>query len=369
MFSSRVQNLNPYVPGEQPNDKDYIKLNANENPYAPPTKILVAISDFIQNQAIALGKYPDPDSEQLRIAIATMLSESNGLLFNAPNQKITINPDMIFCGNGSDEVLSFIFYAFFNQNIPIITPELSYSFYPVYAQYHGLKLKKIALKNNYELDIPAMIKASTQDTAPLIFANPNPPFGTLADIRLILETVPRNIIVVIDEAYADFSGKTALGLLKDYDNLVIVRTFSKSMSFAGMRLGYCVANPSLIKGLITVKNSVNHFPVNVLTQKGGIAACNFWKEYSPLVQNICETRDLFSKKLLADQWKVLSSFANFAMVKNIKLSGFSVYEALKQQGFLVRYFENPQTKDFVRISIGTREQMIKLAECMNTLGG
>ncbi len=365
MFSKRLNTLNPYIPGEQP-EGSFIKINANENPYAPPKYMLEKLSEYILQNGMDFALYPDPESVSLRKAIAAMLNESGGFLQSKEKLEFAISEDMIFCGNGSDEVLSFIFYTFFDSDKELVLPELTYSFYPVYADYYDIPLKKIALKNDWALDTEAML--TVENSGGMIFANPNAPTGialSVLDIESMLESFPKEKVLVVDEAYVDFSTETTLPLLQKYKNLVIVRTFSKSFSFAGMRLGFCIAHPELIDAIMKVKNSFNHFPVDAFTQKFGTLVCENWKEYADTAKTIAFDRDMFTKVLRKNGWEVIPSATNFVMAKhNAGLDGLAVYEVLKKHSFLVRYFDNPKTSDWVRITIGKTQDMITLAKIM-----
>ncbi len=375
MYAKRLQQLKPYVPGEQPKDRVYIKLNANENAYPPPAAVTKAMADFVTSHPEKLALYADPDANNLRQAVADMLNKTGGVFCNAEEAagKIAspITPDMIFCGNGSDEVLSFVFYAFFDDDAPVITPEHSYSFYPVYAGYYGITLEKIALNNDWTLDTKAMMAAAhSKNAAGMIFANPNAPTGralTVAEIKAMLAEFPKDKVFVVDEAYADFGKESAISLLSEYPNLLVIRTFSKSLSFAGMRLGFCVGNPDLIKAVITVKNSFNHFPVDAVCQAAGEAACRETGYYCEKARAIAATRDEFSARLASAGYRVVPSSTNFIMVEHPKLSGSDVYAAVKKAGILIRHFATPGVENYVRITIGTPEQMNQLADVMTAL--
>ena len=376
MFSRRLKNLSPYVPGEQLTDRDYIKLNANENPYPPCPDVLNDAVSFLREHGERTALYPDPESVGLRRAIASMLNESGGVLNKAQPLPFSLTEDMIFCGNGSDEALSFVFYAFFDSDKPLLAPEYTYSFYPVYAGYYGIPLQRFALKDDWSIDADAVLALFERPCGGFICANPNAPTGialSIEQIEKILRAADGRFAVVIDEAYADFSEATALPLLQTYKNLIIVRTFSKSFAFAGMRLGFCVAHPDAIDALKKTKNSFNHFPVDALTQCAASSVCKNWRYYADTCSRICSERDAFSRILQKAGWTVLPSQTNFVMVKKgrlegkARLSGAQVYEALKAQGFLVRHFAGKATDDFVRITIGTQEQMRSLAAVMTKL--
>ncbi len=355
MLSGRFHALNPYVPAEQPAG-EYVKLNANENPYPPSPAVEKALREF---SADTLRLYPDPDSLELRGYIAAMLGGN-------------VTPDMVFAGNGSDEVLSLVFYTFFDPALPVVFPEFTYSFYPVYAGFYGNPSKIIPLKDDYSIDSAALAVAKGSG---LIFPNPNAPTGILmglSELRLLLEEHSHqnpSRAVVIDEAYIDFGGKTAIPLIEEFPNLIIIRTFSKSFSFAGLRLGFAVSSPENIKALETAKNSFNHFPVDRIAQRLGIAACSDAAYYRRICAEIAATRDEFADGLRVAGWEVLPSKANFVFVKKPGMKGRQVYEALRREGFLVRVFSgsNSILEDFARITIGTPQNMRDVLICLKAL--
>ena len=363
MIAQRVQNLKPYQPGEQPKDREYIKLNANENPYPPAPAVVEAVCRHAQEASQTLALYADPDSNQLRAAIAAHLNQTGGVLANCRPLSQSISADMVFCGNGSDEVLSFVFYAFFDSSSPLIQPEHTYSFYPVYAGYYDIPLKKIPLNQDFSLDVEAMIHAAVENDSSLILANPNAPSSlalSLQQLRDLLSRLPKNRVHVVDEAYADFGSESALCLLAEFPNLVVVRTFSKSLSLAGMRLGYAVASPELIQVLHRVKDSFNHFPVDVLAQKAGVAACQSTSYYEDCTKKIVEQRDDFIGFLRNLGWQVLDSSTNFIFTTKPGVSGRQVYQTLKEAGILVRRFDTPGIEEYLRITVGTAQQMAQL---------
>lgn len=362
MISKRVLNLNPYVPGEQPKDRTYIKINANENPYPPSKKVFSSIKEVLKKNKKALAVYPDPESFALKNALAKMLSKTKGFLNARSNSpQVEISPEMIFCGNGSDEVLSFVFYAFFNSDSPLVLPEHTYSFYPVYASYYAIELEKIPLKEDFRLDSKKMVEvAKTQNASGMIFANPNAPTSlalSTEEIREMLLNYPKDKVFVVDEAYVDFANETALPLLNEFPNLVIIRTFSKSFSFAGMRMGYAIANPPLIEALARVKNSFNHFPVDALTQVAGIASSEDFSYYQKNTSRIIKTREKCLLQMQNLGWTCLPSKTNFILAKKEGYDGKVLYEKIKEQGFLVRHFDTALIKNYVRISIGSEKEM------------
>lgn len=382
MISNRMKNLHPYVPGEQPKDRVYIKLNANENPYAPSTKVQDAVVDFVKNNPMKLALYPDPDSLELHAAIAEMLNKTGGVLCNAvvdgedvkPSEKdkipFTVTPEMVYSGNGSDEVLSFVFYAFFDSGKKLVLPEFTYSFYPVYAGFYNIETDVVPMKKDWFLDTNEMLNRASKNGSGLIFANPNAPSGiglSRAEIREMLLKADKDEIFVVDEAYCDFGGESCIPLLEEFKNLLIVRTFSKSLCGAGMRLGYIVANPELINYVTTVKNSLNHFPIDAVAQIAGVAACKNPAYYCECAKKVAEERETFQNFLSEKGWEYIPSKTNFVLVRNPKVSGEQVYQKIKKEGILVRHFSTKGIEDYVRITIGTKEQMDALKKAMEAI--
>ena len=382
MISNRMKNLHPYVPGEQPKDRVYIKLNANENPYAPSTKVQDAVVDFVKNNPMKLALYPDPDSLELHAAIAEMLNKTGGVLCNAvvdgedvkPSEKdkipFTVTPEMVYSGNGSDEVLSFVFYAFFDSGKKLVLPEFTYSFYPVYAGFYNIETDVVPMKKDWSLDTNEMLNRASKNGSGLIFANPNAPSGiglSRAEIREMLLKADKDEIFVVDEAYCDFGGESCIPLLEEFKNLLIVRTFSKSLCGAGMRLGYIVANPELINYVTTVKNSLNHFPIDAVAQIAGVAACRNPAYYCECAKKVAEERETFQNFLSEKGWEYIPSRTNFVLVRNPKVSGEQVYQKIKKEGILVRHFSTKGIEDYVRITIGTKEQMDALKKAMEAI--
>lgn len=378
MLAKRLENLHPYVPGEQPKDRIYIKLNANENPYPPAPQVIQAVKDVLSSNPEKMGLYPDPDSNELRKEIAAMLNRTGGVFCRtntengkcSPSEKdripFEITPDMIFCGNGSDEVLSFVFYTFFDSDRPLILPQFTYSFYPVYCGYYNIPMQTIPLKNDWTLDKEKMIFEAVKNDSSIIFANPNAPTGisvSREEVRQMIKKAPKDRVFVVDEAYCDFGGESCLPLLAEFKNLVIVRTFSKSLSFAGMRLGYIVANPELVDAVFTVKNSFNHFPTDFLAQTAGIASCKNDAYYSECSRLVVSERESLISFLKERNWFVIPSSTNFIFACKKDRDGHDIYEQVKKNGILIRHFSTPGIENFVRITIGTKEQndMLKKA--------
>lgn len=375
MISTRMKNLHPYVPGEQPKDRVYIKLNANENPFPPSVHVQESVINFVKNNPQSLSVYPDPESTILRQSISSMINSTAGVLCKCDtsdkfskcheNNKLPfeVTPEMIFVGNGSDEILSFVFYSFFDSKEKLVLPEFTYSFYPVYAGFYNIELNKIPLNSNWTLNTEKMLDEAVKNNSSIIFANPNAPTGIALSkdaIREMLLKAPKDKVFVVDEAYADFSDESCISLLAEFNNLLIVRTFSKSICGAGMRIGYIVANPELINNLTTAKNSFNHFPIDAINQVSGKAACEDINYYVECSKKIVEQRESMYEFLIQRGWNVIPSKTNFIFAEHPNLNGETVYQKIKSDGILVRHFNTPGIENFVRISIGTKAQMDKL---------
>ena len=382
MISERMKNLHPYVPGEQPKDRVYIKLNANENPYPPAPEVIKATGAFVKKNPMKLALYPDPDSLSLRASIADMLNKTGGVLCRAsvsgkkcePAQEdkipFVVTPDMIYAGNGSDEVLSFVFYAFFDSANRLVLPEFTYSFYPVYAGFYNIPTDVIPLNADWTLDTAEMLSRAKANGSGIIFANPNAPTGrglSRDEVRAMIKSADSEKVFVVDEAYCDFGGESCIPLLSEFRNLVIVRTFSKSLCSAGMRLGYIVANPELVNTVTTVKNSLNHFPVDAVAQAAGKAACENPWYYAECARKVACERDDFIRFLSENGWNVIPSQTNFVFAQKPGMGGEEVYQRIKQEGILVRHFSTKGIEDYVRITIGTKKQMNELKRVIGRL--
>ena len=337
MLSQKLIDLKPYTPGEQPQDKKYIKLNTNENPYPPSPKVKKAIARF---NAKNLKLYPDPDSKKLKQAIANYYNK---------------NIENVFVGNGSDEILALAFYAFFdNANGKLLYPYPSYSFYPVYCNFFTLEKEEFQTNEDFSINVDKIL--AYENVSGLIFPNPNAPTGKgLAMEKLIhlLDNFPKNRVVIIDEAYVDFSDLGADKLIEKYSNLLVIKTFSKSRSLAGMRLGYALGNPKLIQALDTAKNSFNSYPIDRLAEVVGIAAIEDKKYFDKTIAKICKTRAHLYSWLKENNWEVLESSANFVFARKPGINGMEIYQKLKDEGILVRHFNMDRISDYVRITIGT----------------
>jgi histidinol-phosphate aminotransferase len=349
MFSERLKILKAYVPGEQPQDRKYIKLNTNESPYPPSPLVNDALREFDFKR---LRLYPDPRAQRLREKIAEVYG---------------VETEKVFVANGSDEALSFCFYAFFDAaHGKLLFPEFTYSFYPVYCNFYGIPYEKVPLGEGYVVNVETFLRT---DSCGVIFANPNAPTGIslpLDRIGSFLGRYPQEKAVVVDEAYVDFGAESALGLLNEHRNLVVIRTFSKSMSLAGLRLGFVIAHESLIEALFRVKDSFNSYPVDTLAQIMGEIALSDESYYRAMREKIVFTRERLSQRLQEMGWLVLPSKANFVFAAKKGITGLHAYQALKQKGILVRHFDIKGIEDFVRITIGTDEDMETLVTAIKS---
>lgn len=355
LWSNHVRNLTPYVPGEQPKQDNLCKLNTNENPFPPSPQVAHAIAKVLINQADSLKRYPSPESDELRATLA---------------QTYHLEPHQIFVGNGSDEVLAHVFACFFVKDHPVLTPDVGYSFYPVYADTFGVDLTKIPLQPDFSLDV----NDYRRPCAGIILANPNAPTGillSLVAIEQLLKEHP-NAVIVIDEAYIDFAEKrnaSAVSLIHRYDNLIVIQTFSKSRALAGLRVGMAFANHSLIEALNRYKNSFNSYPLDRLAQAGAVASLQDNAYFERCRQQVIALRQALVKDLQALGFMVLPSQANFVFAKPPHSMGDTqhVFEKLREQGVFVRHFNQPKIRDFLRISIGTHEQNQRLIGCLTAL--
>lgn len=335
-LAKRLSSIEPYTPGEQPQGRSFIKLNTNESPYPPAPAVCAALNS---EEAARLRLYSDPDLRELTAALA----EYHGVL-----------PSQVFCSNGSDEALTFAFLAWGSQD-GVAFPDISYGFYPVFAQYYGIDALPIALKPDFTLDPKDYMGLGRM----VVFANPNAPTGFaigVDEIRKIACSNPDHVVLV-DEAYVDFGAESALRLLDECENLVVVRTFSKSRQMAGARLGYAIASPQLIEDLNRLKFSFNPYNVNRLTSLAGTLSVREDAWFCECRQKIINTRAATTKGLRQLGFEVLESLANFVFARTPQLSGEEYCAKLRQNGILVRHFTNPRIADYVRITIGTDEEM------------
>jgi histidinol-phosphate aminotransferase len=359
LWSSKARNLSPYVPGEQPQHDNLCKLNTNENPFPPSPKVGEAIAQVLMQQAQELRLYPAPESNDLRAALA----QSYGLDIN-----------QVFVGNGSDEVLALVFASFFLKERPLLSPDIGYSFYPVYAQTFGVDLIKIPLEEDFSIDPDAY----RQPCSGIIIANPNAPTGlllSLADIRK-LASEHSNAVIVIDEAYIDFANieegnldgqVSAVSLINECDNVIVTQTFSKSRSLAGLRVGMAFGNASLIEALTRMKNSFNSYPLDKLAQAGATASVLDTEYFEQTRQQVIDLRTSLTAELTALGYKVLPSHANFVFARPKDGDASVVADALREQGIIVRHFDKPRIADYLRITIGTAAQNQRLVDALQEL--
>lgn len=341
--------LKEYTPGEQPQDKSYIKLNTNESPFPPSPAVLSAVNS---DEVADLRLYSDPESKELKKAIADCYG---------------VKLENVFVSNGSDEILNFSFMLYGKQNGAIF-PDITYGFYKVFGDLYSIDYEEKPLKENLTVEV-SDYKNTGRFT---VLANPNAPTGIALSLNEIEEIIASNPekIVLIDEAYIDFGGESCYKLIEKYKNLIVCQTFSKSRSMAGARLGFCFADKELIKDLELIKYSTNPYNINRLTQKAGVAAMGENEYYMDNCQKIIEAREYTVKELKALGFEVLPSKANFVFAKHPNLSGNDYYLKLKENGVLVRHFTAERIREFNRITIGSLEQMkIFIEKTKNILGG
>ena len=335
-FSKRHAALTPYTPGEQPRDMQYVKLNTNESPFPPSPAVAAAVA----GQCGSLQLYSDPENTALREKLAQLYG---------------VKPQQVLVANGSDDILNFAFQAFADEDAPLIFPDITYGFYPVFARLHHIPYTCAALREDFSID-PADYRDCGKT---VVIANPNAPTGLclpLEDIEAIVRSNPDRV-VIIDEAYVDFGAESAAALVDRYDNLLVVQTFSKSRSMAGARLGFAMGSAALIADLNTLKYATNPYNVNRMTEAAGIAALEENDYYLENARTIVANREWTAQQLRALGFTVLDSRANFLFARSGRIEGKALYEGLKARGILVRHFDAPRIAPFVRITVGTREQM------------
>ncbi|MBR6331838.1 MAG: histidinol-phosphate transaminase [Dehalococcoidales bacterium] len=340
-FSEKYDELVPYVPGEQPQDRSYVKLNTNESPFPPSS----SVTEAVRLESQKLNLYSDPESLELRKQFASVFG---------------VDKDEVIMVNGSDEVLNFAFMAFADEKSPLAFPDITYGFYPVFAKLNRIPYTEIPVKDDLSIDVNDYIGINKT----VVIANPNAPTGlflSLDSIEKIVASNPNNVVIV-DEAYVDFGGQSAISLIRKYDNLLVIGTFSKSRSMAGARLGFGIANKELIGNLNTIRYSTNPYNVNRMTSAAGIAALRDNDYYMDNCKTIIANRDWTADALKSLGFEVLDSKANFVFARTDKLSGEQLYLKLKENGVLVRHFKLDRIKDYNRITIGTLDQMKTLIE-------
>ena len=341
-FEKYIRRVEPYVPGDQPNFPDMIKLNTNENPYPPSPEVQKALENCTLE---SLRLYPDPTSHKLNKAIA---------------ERYGLNENQVFTGVGSDDVLAMCFLTFFNSSKPMLFPDITYAFYPVWAQMLRIPYELVPLNDAFEI-VP---EDYYRENGGIIFPNPNAPTGALLPLETIENIIKSNSdsIVIVDEAYIDFGGKSAVPLIEKYDNLIVIQTFSKSRALAGMRIGYAMGNEKLIKALNDVKYSFNSYTMNRQVIEAGAAAVIDEEYFQSTVNKIIATRERAKKEFAKIGFKFKDSMSNFLFVTHPEWSAKELFEALKEKHIFVRYLRGERTDNYLRISIGTDEEMDALFE-------
>jgi len=352
-WSAIVHGLTPYVPGEQPRLDNLVKLNTNEHPYGPSPLALEAIRAATGD---SLRLYPDPNAEALKASLAAY----HGL-----------RPDQVFVGNGSDEVLAHAFLALLGQEQPLWFPDITYSFYPVYCGLYGLRHVVVPLADDFSVRADDYLPGPGRRAGGIIIANPNAPTGRLLSLPEIERIVAGNpgIVVVVDEAYVDFGGRSACRLVDRYGNLLVVQTFSKSRALAGLRVGFALGHPQLIEALGRVRNSFNPYPLDRLALAGAVASLQDEGHFQACRQRVMATREALAVSLGALGFEVLPSAANFIFVRHPERDAAELAAALRQRAILVRHFRLPRIEQFLRITIGTDDQCRILVDALKELLG
>ncbi len=347
-FSSKYSTLEAYTPGEQPKDMKYIKLNTNESPFPPSAKV----TEYAKIESERLNLYSDPESRDLTQKVADLFG---------------VKYENVLMTNGSDEILNFAFMAFCDEKKGIAFPSISYGFYPVFAELNHIPYKEIPLKEDFSIDINDYMNIGMN----IVIANPNAPTGLALTAEEIEKIVLSNAdsVVIIDEAYVDFGAESVVELTKKYDNLLVTQTFSKSRSLAGARLGFGIGSAELIADLNTIKYSTNPYNVNRMTSAAGIGAVEDNDYYMQNCKTIAQNREYTKAELAKLGFETLDSKSNFIFTRNDKIGGGEYYLTLKKMGILVRHFTKPLISDYVRITIGTKEQMDALLSATKEILG
>ncbi|HEX2605023.1 MAG TPA: histidinol-phosphate transaminase [Oxalicibacterium sp.] len=347
-WSPLVQTLTPYVPGEQPKIAGLIKLNTNENPY-PPSPAVHAALQAVSPETLRL--YPDPDASALKQTLATY----HGL-----------DPNEVFVGNGSDEVLGFAFMALLKHEAPLLFPDITYSFYPVYCKLFDIAYQEVALNDAMQIDVADY---RNRPCGGIIFPNPNAPTGTalpLSAVEALLAAHP-DAVVAVDEAYVDFGADTAVPLIRRYPNLLVIRTFSKSRSLAGLRVGYALGHPKMIEALERVKNSFNSYPLDHMAQAGAIASVGDEAYFQRTRQAIIAGREEVVQSLQQLGFSVLPSSANFIFARHASIPAMQLAAGLRERAIIVRHFKHPRIEQYLRITIGTPDECATLVKALREL--
>lgn len=346
-WSDLVRQLEPYTPGEQPKLPDLLKLNTNESPYAPSQRVMDAIRGV---DGTDLLRYPDPLATELRGAVAAHYG---------------LSAEQVFVGNGSDEVLSHVFLGLLKQHRELLFPDITYSFYPVWCQLHGIHYRQVPLREDFSVH-PDDYSSSA---AAVIIPNPNAPTGHLLTLDVIKEFLDAaaDRLLVVDEAYIDFGGESAVALLGEYDNLLVVQTLSKSRALAGLRVGLAMGSRSLVEALTRVKDSFNSYPLDIVAQRAATAAFEDTAWFDETRNQVVESREGLRSDLEALGFEVLPSAANFLFVKHGSVPGPTLFTALRERGVIVRRWDKDRIRDYLRISIGTELQNRRLVDTLRDI--
>ena len=346
-WSRRIRDIVPYTPGEQPKDRKFIKLNTNECPYPPSPKVLAAIREAVGE---SLRLYPDPECLDLRAAIA---------------RREGLDVDQVFCGNGSDEILAFAFQAFFDPDREVVFPRITYSFYPVYTDFFGLNRREVPMNPDFSDPIDLLCG----NNGGVVLANPNAPTGIAVGLDVVEKLLRANpdVVVIVDEAYVDFGADSAVELIGRYPNLLVVQTTSKSRALAGLRVGWAMGDPGLIAGLRCVRDSINSYTVDRLAQAGAAAAIRDEDYFQTIRRQVMETRRWTERTLKEKGFTVLPSQANFLFVSSPGRDGKALLDGLRERGVLVRWWDRPEVRDWLRVSVGTDREMALLTAALENL--
>ncbi|SEW34459.1 histidinol-phosphate transaminase [[Clostridium] fimetarium] len=346
-WEKNIRKVVPYVPGEQPKEDGIIKLNTNENPYPPTPKATQVAAEFDMD---TLKLYPDPDA----FALVNVLADYYGL-----------NSDQVYVGVGSDDVIAMAFMTYFNSDKPILFPDISYSFYSVWADLYKIPYERPSLDDNFNIIASDYYK----ENGGVIFPNPNAPTAVYTTLDIVEDIIKHNqdVVVIVDEAYIDFGGKSALELIEKYDNLLVVQTFSKSRSMAGMRIGYAMGNKALIKALNDVKFSFNSYTMNATSLVYGVEAVKDDEYFKTCIDKIVKTREVAKKRLTELGFTFTDSKANFIFATHKSVKAKDIFEKLKDEHIYVRYFNLPRIDNYLRITVGTDEEMGKLVEALREI--
>ena len=348
-WSGHIRAATPYVPGEQPREEGLIKLNTNECPYPPSPKALEAIR---QAAGEGLRRYPDPECLGLRQAIAW---------------REGLRPEQVFCSNGSDEALAFAFQAFFDPEREVVFPRVTYSFYPVYTRYFGLRCRQVPMNPDFSTPVEALLG----NNGGVVLCNPNAPTGIAVGLDVVERLLQANpdVVVIVDEAYVDFGADSAVPLIGRYPNLLVVQTASKSRALAGLRVGWAMGSENLIAALRCVRDSINSYPVDRIAQAGAQAAVEDEAYFQELCRKVSATRDWAARALREMGFIVLESKTNFLFLSRPGWTGKALLDGLRSRGILVRWWSDPSIADWLRVTVGTDEEMQALLRAMAELVG